>query len=257
MVAGTSHESSINSFQQRRNGRGAYFALCQHNLGRSKWEKVIEDAESYMMKREWNGRNQRFTLLSHINKHREAYTEMSRASQFTSYELPNEHTRTGRLLKSLTSKDAAIISAITHIQGNIQFRNDFGKAADFILLTAPTTQTSNQRISSTRTNNRSRQRGNKNNQVNPVKGPKTGVEVRYYSKKEWNKLSPADQRDEVVQLRKQQLNQNSDNTHDIAALQQHIQALEERLIAATTTTPAPSRNPLSNPLTQRGTDSQN
>ena len=164
---------------------------------------------------------------------------MSRASQFTSSELPNEHTRTGRLLKSLTSKDAAIVAATTHIQGNPHLRNDFEKAADFILLTAPTSQPSNQRISATTTNNnKSKKRGDGNNQANTIKGPETGVEVRYYSKKEWNKLSPA-QRDEVRQLRQQQLNQNTDSTHDIEALQQHIKDLEERLIAATTTTPAP------------------
>ena len=219
-------------------------------------KKIIEDAENYMMKREWNGKNQRFTFRSHINKHREAYNEMSRASQFISYELPNGHTRTGRLLKSLTSKDAAIVAATTHIQGNPQLRNDFEKAADFILLTAPTSQSSSQRISSTTTtNNKSNKRGNGNNQANTIKGAKTGVEVRYYSKKEWNKLSPA-QRSEVVELRQQQLKQTTDSTHDIAALQQHIKDLEERLIAATTTTPAPPRNPLSNPLTQRGTESQ-
>ena len=36
MVQGTSFESSIKSFQRSRNGRGAYRALCQHNLGSSK-----------------------------------------------------------------------------------------------------------------------------------------------------------------------------------------------------------------------------
>ena len=49
------------------------------------------------MKREWNGRNQRFTLRAHIGKHREAHNEMTRASQHVEYELPNEHTRVGRL----------------------------------------------------------------------------------------------------------------------------------------------------------------
>ena len=101
MVQGTSFESSIKSFQRSRNGRGAYRALCQHNLGSSKWDKIIEEAEIYVMKRELNGKNYRFTLRNHINKHREAYNEMMRASQFVEYELPNEHTRVGRLIKSI------------------------------------------------------------------------------------------------------------------------------------------------------------
>ena len=58
MVSGTSFESSIKTFQRRRDGRGAYFVLCQHNLGSSKWDKIVEDAEAYVLKREWNVRCQ-------------------------------------------------------------------------------------------------------------------------------------------------------------------------------------------------------
>ena len=92
MVGGTSFEASIKSHQRSRNGREAYLALCMHNMGSSKWDKIVEDAENYVMKREWNGRNQRFTLRSHIAKHREAQNDMMRASQHIDFKLPNEHT---------------------------------------------------------------------------------------------------------------------------------------------------------------------
>ena len=137
MVQGTSFESSIKSFQQARDGRGAYLALCQHNLGSPKWDRVIDDAESYVMRREWNGKNIIFTLRSYVAKHREAHNEMLWASQFIEYEVPNEHTRVGQLIKSITSRDPSIVSTIIHIQGNDTQRNNFEEAADFLLLTAP------------------------------------------------------------------------------------------------------------------------
>ena len=112
-------------------------ALCQHNLGSSKWDKIIDESESYVMTREWNGKNARFTLRSHISKHREAHNEMMRASQFIDYELPNDHTRVGHLIKCILSCDPSIVSAITYIQGNQHQQNDFEAAADFLLLTAP------------------------------------------------------------------------------------------------------------------------
>ena len=62
---------------------------------------------------------------------------MMRASQFVEYELPNDHTRVGRLIKSITNRDPSIMSAITHIQDNQHQRNNFEAAADFLLLTAP------------------------------------------------------------------------------------------------------------------------
>ena len=48
MVSGTSFESSVKRYQRRRDGRAAYRALCTHNLGKAKWDKVIEVAETYV-----------------------------------------------------------------------------------------------------------------------------------------------------------------------------------------------------------------
>ena len=82
MVQGTSFESSSKAFQKNRDGRGVYLALCQHNLGSSKWDKIIDEAETYVMRREWNVKNIRFTLRSHISKHCEAHNEMMHTAQF-------------------------------------------------------------------------------------------------------------------------------------------------------------------------------
>ena len=253
MVQGTSFESSIKSYQRTRNGRSAYLALCQHNLGSSKWDKIIEDAENYVMKREWNGKNHRFTLRAHVSRHREAHNEMARASQYVSYELPNDHTRVGRLLKSITTKEPAIVAAITHIQGTPAQRGDFEEAADFLLLTAPapSSQRPDHRISGVNSNEK--KKGDKI-------GPKTGVEVRYYTRKEYSKLSH-DERKELAELRgKTDKGNKNSNTTAISAMQQQFKELEERLIAAVSTaqqgqtdsTSDDRPDPLRNPLTQRG-----
>ena len=248
MIAGTSYESSIKSHQRARSGREAYLALLKHNLGSSKWDKILEDAESYVMKREWNGRNQRFTLRAHIGKHREAHNEMMRASQHVDYELPNEHTRVGRLIKSITSKEPAIVSAITHIQGSTTQREDFETAAEFLLLTAPSPSSSSgtHRISAVG-------KGAKGGK----RGPETGVELRYYTKKEYSGLSAAEKK-ELQQLRKASKSNNNDsNNIVVAALQQQVKELEERLVAAIKTnrpsseTTVEKRSPLTNPLNQR------
>ena len=246
MVAGTTFESSIKSHQRNRDGRSSYFALCQHNLGSSKWEKIIEDAETYVMKREWNGKNYMFSLKSHISKHREAHNEMVRASQFIAFEVPNEHTRVGRLIKSITSKEPAIISAITHIQGNHMQRNDFEEASDFLLLTAPKVKTNSssgsQRISNVKSKNK--------------KKGQTGVELRYYTKNEYRSLSK-EQKKELAEWRNKEKEGGSDQR--VAQLQQQVDEMRAQTeslrstIAALSTRQQPetSRDPLSNPLTQR------
>lgn len=252
MVQGTSFESSIKSFQRTRNGRGAYRALCQHNLGSSKWDKIIEEAETYVMKREWNGKNYRFSLRNHIGKHREAHNEMMRASQFVDYELPNEHTRVGRLIKSILNRDPSIVSAITHIQGNHGQRNDFELAADFLLLTAPKMKENTQthRISAIKSN-----KGQK-----PKSGfGKSGVEFRYHARNEYNKLNKAQKKDLSEWRKSKENKENEPAPHHISALQQQLVEMKEQAqimqatIASLSTQNGQNnaRPPLSNPLTQR------
>ena len=106
---------------------------------------------------------------------------MVRADNHVDYEVPNKHTRVGRLMKSITSKDPSIVAAITHIHGSTTLRNNFEDAADFILLTAPNNGNAperSQRISAVNTGKK-----------NCGRGDRTGVELRYHSKKEYNKLT--------------------------------------------------------------------
>ena len=137
VIGGSSHEVSIKEFWRTRNGRGAYLALFQHNLGLSKWDRMIEACETYLLCHEWNGRNRQFTLKMHINKHRDVHNELVRAAQYVTYELPNGHILVSRLLKSITCKDPTILSAITHIRGTTAVRGNFESAASILLLTAP------------------------------------------------------------------------------------------------------------------------
>ena len=253
MVAGTTFESSIKSHQRTRNGRRSYLALCQHNMGSSKWDKIVEDAETYVMKREWNGRNHRFTLKSHISKHREAHNEMVRASDYINYEVPNEHTRVGRLMKSLTSRDANIVAAVTHIHGSTALRDNFEDAADFILLTAPNNGNApdrSQRVSAVGSR--------KSSDKSAGKGPKTGVELRYHSKKEYRKLS-REEKKELGEYRSSR-NENSDESNSkIAALEQVVKKLEATISSLSSRPPTSHsgesssgpNDPLTNPLSQR------
>ena len=111
---------------------------------------------------------------------------MMRASQFVEYELPNDHTRVGSLMKSIIIREPGIVSAITHIQGSQLQRNDFEAAADFLLLIAPKPKehAPGHRISAINTNKPKRKDFGD-----------TGVELRYHSKYEYNKLSKAQKKE--------------------------------------------------------------
>ena len=245
-LAGTQYISSIKPFQGRRNGRGAYEALILHNLGNSKWEKVVEVAETYVNNRSWDGKNSRFSIKSHLAKHREAHNDFIRASQHISYSLPNETTRVQRLLRSIQCKDGTILLAKTTILADPLKKNDFEQAADFLLLVAPTSvdQDRSHNISALKRKLDGYER-KPSRRYN--KGP-SGNEVRYYSQSEWWKLSQ-EERNEVTAKRKVLRNKGKgDQNTKIAALEQALKEQKQVIASMSSNKDDTSSKPYKDPL---------
>ena len=223
-LAGTSAMTSITRHQRRRDGRSAYLDLVMHNMGSAKWEKTVELAEGVLSTRIWNGRNIRYPLRIHVSRHREAYNDLVRASYQINYTPPNEASRVRYLLGSIQTSDPTICSAKTAIQADGTKKNNFEEAADFLLITAPVPKVNQpklHRISAVQM---------KKGKIKT--GPKTGVEIRYYKRHEWHKLSK-DQQDEVRNLRKKRKAGSDITNRDskVAALEAQL-AEQSQIIAS-------------------------
>ena len=138
VLKGTSFEVSIQPFKRNRDGRGAFMALTEHNLGTNRWEAVLERADNVVSSIIWNGRSSRYPLKLHLAKHREAHNDMIRASVHVAFEVPNEGTRVRKLLQSLQCSDPRTISAKTAILADDNGKkNDFEATANFLMIAAP------------------------------------------------------------------------------------------------------------------------
>jgi len=118
-LAGSSALASTFRHQSKRYGRGAYLDLVMHHLSSAKWEKSVAAAERLLAERKWNGRNQRYPLKVHISRQKEAFNDMSRASEQITYNPPNETSRVRYLLQSIETSDPTVCSARTTIQAEI------------------------------------------------------------------------------------------------------------------------------------------
>ena len=129
--------SDLKPFQKLRDGRGSLAASEWHNMGNSKWDSIVLEAESKFLTFKWNGKNTRYTLARHIYSHRLDYNDMVRAEDHIGYQTLNEYTRVQHLLKSIESTDIMIVSAIMTILGDTIKRGNLKQAAGFLLLAAP------------------------------------------------------------------------------------------------------------------------
>jgi len=85
----------------------------------------------------WNGISARYSLKAHVNKHREAYNNMLKASQNIPFQVPNETARVRRFLHSLDSSDQRILSAKTAILADANMKNNFELMSNFLMIVAP------------------------------------------------------------------------------------------------------------------------
>ena len=245
----TKYVSSLQPFRARHNGRAAYLALLQHNLGSNQYQVMFHDAESIVCTHKYFGTNAHYTLGTHIAKHRSAHDRMRRASSNVNFALPTETTRVLRLLQSLETSDIAILSAKTAILGDPVKKANFELTADFLITVAPSSAPpkKSHRISSLKSGKHGRSsnyKGNRHNgrrnnnykdsryqpYVNPHAANQstqqftptpnrgtTGVELRYYNDSEYRTLNHP-QKNELRLWRK---SQNQPIT--ISALQQYFQ----------------------------------
>ena len=232
VLKGTSFEVSIAPFKRNRDGRGAFASLTQHNLGTNRWEHFLEQADKVISTQVWNGRSHRYPLKLHVAKHREAHNNMIRASQFIPFDVPNETTRVRRFLASLQSSDPRVIAAKTTILADDAKKGDFEEMANFLLIAAPPLKPQNtggekHRISAVDSFNKT-----------PHKG-KTGVEFRFHSKDEYNKLS-TEQKSELYEWRTENGNHKRKNKNGdrkltrkarIAATMTRMEELEQTVAA--------------------------
>ena len=175
LLSGTSAMASISIYKRSRNSREVYLSLIIHNVGSSKWDQTVETAEGILNSSILNGTNSRYPIKVHINRNREAYNNLERASHHMTYVPPNETSRVRYLLNSIQSSDATICAANTTILADTSKKNDFELAADFIMITGP--------ASKFNSDNQHRVSGLKRHRSKKGKiktDPKTGVELCFF-----------------------------------------------------------------------------
>ena len=145
------------------------------NLSLTIWyRETVEQAESVLTTRVWNGRKSRYPLKVNIARNRESSNYLNSASYQINYVPLNETPRVRYLLTSFHNNDPNIFSAKANIQADAATKNEFESASDFLLITAPSQKhqgPSNYRISIL---------SSKRVKVNIR--PKNGVELSYHKR---------------------------------------------------------------------------
>ena len=198
-LTGSMYAHAISKFRRTNNGRDAFLAVKSQHGGSDKWKLAKEKAFSDMRNSTWNGTGT-VTISSFINKHRSAFDDLERcAAYLPAIEVPSERARVDYLLKGVTDcNDVQFKSMVATIQSQEDDEKgayaSFEKTASLLLKVCPVTRSNTKkkvRISAPEV--ASAEVSSLNKIIK--KGPKTGVDVRYYKPGEWRKLSKAEKKE--------------------------------------------------------------
>ena len=179
---GTKFAPTIAPFKRNRDGRAAFLALKTQHAGPALWDKEVKTCSEFLLNQKWTGGTS-ITLERFLSQHRAAYVSLQRCAEHIQVELPNERTRVKYIIDNIETSDSDVKAALAVVNlddGPTGMRTDFERTVAYLLPTDPV-----KRKQKKRPNAEISAAGGKTS-----KGPKTGVELRYYTPKEFAKLTP-------------------------------------------------------------------
>ena len=184
------YANTIKPFSRTKDGRKAWMAMVSSHVGDDKWENLQREKLRFLMNTVWNGRS--YSLEKFIGQHRSAFVQLEEAALHVNIQLPTSHTRVGYLLDNIQNNDPDLRAALSNIRINVDnMRDDFEKAAAFLLPVCPYTKNRISRSNTKIPNVSSTTLKNSSDST-------TGVDFRWHTHKEYAKLSKA-QKDELKQ----------------------------------------------------------
>jgi hypothetical protein len=182
-MLGSKFAASIAPFKRAKNGRAAYMALKEQHAGHAIWDEEARKCKDFLLKRKFTGGTST-TLNRFMARHRQAFVTLQRCAENI------------QVIDNIEVSDAEVRAAISSIKlddSPTGLRESFERAVAFLLPLDPVARKSK---------NKRAQAEISDTELKQSRGPKTGVDLRYYKLAEWKKLSD-EEKAEVRELREQ------------------------------------------------------
>ena len=196
-VRGSDIAPTIAPFRKRRDGRGALNAIINQHAGVRVWDDMVKSAKDVMGgTRKWTGTTA-FTIAQHCNVHRKAFIALGEAADHVPVQIPDERTRVTNLMDSFETVDPTVLAALSSVrQDEMTKRVNFEATVSFLIQSCPVATKQKKKGVSFDVNVSAVDTAGASTTPKKSKMGTTGVQLRYYKKEDFAKLTPP-QRKEV------------------------------------------------------------
>ena len=192
-VRGTDIAPTIAQYRKRWDGRGALKAIIAQHAGIRLWEDMVKSAKEVLGgNRKWTGTTN-FTISQFANVLRKAYIALTEAGDHVPIQVPDERTRVTNFMDSFQTTNPDVLAALLSVcQDEHVKRKDFELAASFLIQSCPVEDKKKQKSVAFDANVSGEEKetpGGPKKSIKETAVGTTGVELRYYKKDEFVKLS--------------------------------------------------------------------
>jgi hypothetical protein len=181
----------IRRHQRAQDGRQAYWALYNHYLGANNVDNMSAKAERKLMDTTYSGEKRRWNFEKYVRLHVEQHAVLEDLVQF-GYSGIDEGSKVRYLVRGV--KTDKLDTVKTSILGRADLRNDFTASAtlfkDFIEQMKSQQPDHDITIAAVGGNNKNDDDSNSSIEGNKKVIPDMSIEPRFYSKKEYGRLTP-------------------------------------------------------------------
>jgi hypothetical protein len=193
----------MKGFARAKDGRGAYNALFQHYLGPNNTMNLASKAEADMSKLRYTGESKRFTFEKYITGHKDCHNVFDGLVQY-GYAGMDEPTRVRRFISGInhSALNSVKVQVFATPDIAISFEKTVNLYKTFITQSGLGSAEGDARIAAVGTNNSARPGPAKAKVAwsDQKASPKVDVDLRFYSRDEYRKLSD-DQKLKLKRLR--------------------------------------------------------
>ena len=174
-----------------KDGIEAFKQATAQYAGVNRWEEIRDDAENLLQNTFYNGTG-KYYLDSHVTFKKVQLSKIESCQEHVSTCHCNKESKVSLLLNTSNCNDQCFVTQKETVKESSTYKKDYNKAANYLLVACPVKKR----------NKRSKEQVCSKFQVAATninikfgRGPKTGVNLRWYSREEFRKL-PNNQKDE-------------------------------------------------------------
>ena len=178
----------VGKLRNDKDGIKAFRQAVEQYAGVNRWEEIRDEAENLLQTTFYNGTG-KYSLDTHATFQKRQFSKLESCADHVNTISLNEESKVSFLLRTANCNDQCFVTRKETVKEDPTYKKDYHKAANYLSVACPVKKKNKGSKEQVRSKS---QVAATNINIKSGRGPKTGVDLRWYPSKEFNNLKQAE-----------------------------------------------------------------